>query len=476
MAGRKGTAAQEGVPAGYPKEGDGTYAQELARRVQDPAKDPAFAAPIDVTGDVAKARASVVYKDLPIVTIQNTWTVEQARGALYAHMAGMFDASGQLLDAVLGDDRVTATLNSRATALFGREVIHKPANDSKAAREVCDAWADHYPQFVAKDGGLRCLQDTQILMGTAPAQIVWDTTPPIWKPYARQWHQRFTYYDWTLRRFVALCEGESQVINPGNGKWMLHAPFGAYRGWVRGALRAVVEPWMLRHFGFRDMARFAEVHGMPTRVGVVPAAAAKEERSDFETKLQMIGANTAMILPTGVDDENKYDYKLVEAIDTAWQVFPGQIDRCDMAIVLAILMVNLTTEVTGGSFAATKSHMDVRAGGTQYDNAAWMQTLQQVTRPFAAFNYGDADLAPVTCYDVTPREEYTANAAQFQALGTGLQAMASAGVRFTKPRQLRRFIQSRLGLTKFPTFTIEPPAPKAAAPALTQGKGNDDQA
>jgi hypothetical protein len=97
MAGRKGTAAQEGVPAGYPKEGDGTYAQELARRVQDPAKDPAFAAPIDVTGDVAKARASVVYKDLPIVTIQNTWTVEQARGALYAHMAGMFDASGQLL-------------------------------------------------------------------------------------------------------------------------------------------------------------------------------------------------------------------------------------------------------------------------------------------------------------------------------------------------------------------------------------------
>ena len=25
---------------------------------------------------------------------------------------------------------------------------------------------------------------------------------------------------------------------------------------------------MLRHFGFRDMARFGEVHGNPTRVGV----------------------------------------------------------------------------------------------------------------------------------------------------------------------------------------------------------------
>jgi hypothetical protein len=462
-----GAAAAEadtnGTMSGYPAGGDSL--QDLSRRhtknFDDAAKDPAYASPITTPDASTKARAKLVYRDLPLVTIQNTWSIEQARGALYSLMQGQMDSAGMLCDAVLGDDRVAATLNSRATALFGREVRFRAANDSAAAKECLVAWQEAWA-FLSGSSAMREIQDYSTMMGDGPAQVLWDTSRPVWRPTLRPWHNRFTYFDWDLRHFIAIGNDATIPIQPGNGKWFMHSPFGTYRGWVRGALRAVTEPWMLRHFGFRDMARFAEVHGQPTRVGKVPAVSTAEDRKAFEDSIAALGANTAMILPQGIDamDDGGYEYTLVEAIDTAWQVFPGQIDRCDMAIVLAIMMVNLTTEVSGGSFAATRSHMDVRQGGTAFDNRAWMYSIYtQIARVFAYLNFGDADLAPWTYWDVTPREEYEANAKQFQAFATAVQALAQGGITFTDQNELRRFAAETFGLHNLPSIVIAPVPP-----------------
>ncbi len=214
---------------GYGPPAGAVTLDELARRYaapfDDASKDPAFAAPVDATDADTKSRAKLVYRDLPLVTIQNTWSVDQARGALYAHMQGIFDASGQLCDALLGDDRVTATLNSRATALFGREVRFKSADDSDAARECLDAWVAWWPRF-AGDAGLRELHDYATMMGFAPSQLVWDTSRPVWGPYLRPWHNRYTYFDWPSRHYMAMSQDGTIPIVPGDGKWVLHAPFG----------------------------------------------------------------------------------------------------------------------------------------------------------------------------------------------------------------------------------------------------------
>ena len=100
-----------------------------------------------------------------------------------------------------------------------------------------------------------------------------------------------------------------------------------------------------------------------------------------------------------------------------------------MQIVLALLFQNLTTEVKGGSFAATSAHMDIRQQGIQADNSAWRLTIHnQVARPFAQFNFGDASLAPWSEWDAAPREDHTANAESFAKLSTSMQALAAAGV------------------------------------------------
>ena len=473
MNGQSGRPAGFGPPKGTPEYPLGGMADQIYDQAGGPSSfrtdDPGFQPPGDPL-KLQKVDPKTVFRDLPLVTIQNSWGVPDVRGALSSHMLGIFESSAQLWDAILGDDRVTATLGSRCSGLFGREEIFKPGNDSAAAKEVLDAWVKWWPRLTSQAS----LVQTHVYgigMGFSPAQLIWDTTGPVWGPYIQPWHPRYTYYHWSLRKFIALSQDGSLPIVPGDGKWLLHAPFGDYRGWVRGTIRAVAEPWLLRHFAFRDMARFSEVHGIPTRVGWTPAAADPGERSNFEQQLSKLGSETTMLIPRGVDKDLGYGYELVEARDTAWEIFPGLIDRCDMAIVLALLFQNLTTEVKGGSFAATSAHMDIRQSGIQADNAAWKHTLHsQVARPFAFLNFGDPDLAPTTEWDVSPREDYAANADQFAKFGTALELMAKAGVKFDDEPSLRKFAAERFGLRSLPRFSIGEP------PAVTTAKAADKTA
>lgn len=431
--------------------------------------DPAFQPPHDplTTDKKSKARAGkVIMRDIPLVTVSTNWTVKGVRQALGSHILGLFDSSGQLADEILADDRVQATLNSRMSGLFGREVIHRPAQKkrvkgSRAAREMFDLWVDHWPKMAA-DSYFREAHTYEILMGFSDGQLLWDTSESVWKPYPRFWHPRYEYYHWNLRKFIALTLDGPKVVFGGDGKWIHHTPRGNYRGWMWGAIRAIAEPWLLRHFAFRDMARASERHGMPIIRAYTPAAAEEEQRDRFENQVANLGTETTVLLGKGVDENDGYDLDLLEALSTMWQIFPGLIDRCDMAIVLALLFQNLTTEVKGGAYSATESHMDIRQNGIEADNLGWKSTIHdQIARPFAYFNGGDADLAPWTYWDVTPKEDYASNAARFYSFGQAIQILRQGGAAFEESdegaAEMRKFARQTFGLRLPKTFKVTEP-------------------
>lgn len=452
-------------------------ADQLGKRLSDaigglgpngvPKDDVAFQPPRDALkgGPVP----SIVYRDIPNITTLTSWDVPTVRSALSGLMEGVFDRAGQFADALFADDRVQATMGSRLAGLWGREARHRPANDSSAAREVLDAWVDHWRALEDSYGFDETAAYT-ILMGFGHGQIVWDTTGKIWKPYPRPWHPRYEFYHWPARRYVAISQDGLLPIVPGDGKWYAAEPYGSYRGWVRGAMRALAEPWLGRRFAIRDWWRFNEVHGIPTRVGYTPAAADPGERAQFEKSLGQLGSETTLLIPRGVDKDLGYEYALVEAADTNWESFERTINQCDLAIVLAIKFQNLTTEITaGGSYAAAREHGKVDVAQIKKDNAVWRCTIHRdFARPFAQFNFGDADLAPITDRDVPdpPREDYSAAAEQFAKLGTAMQAMAAAGVKFSDASKLRSFAEKRLGLVDVPEFLVGDP------PAVTTAKAS----
>ena len=415
--------------------------------------DRAFAPPSDPMSPAPAGGVTAIYKDLPIVSIATEWTVQRVRAALHSNLIGMFDTPAMLADEMLGDDRVQATMGSRIAGLLGREVIFEPADDSIAAREVCDAWEPCW-DGIGGYGSLGWMQAYFMLLGWAPAQLVWDTTGPVWRPQMRPWHQRFTYYHWTLRRYIALSQDGQISIEPGNGKWVLHAPWGDYRAWLFGGLRAVAEPWLIRHFAYRDWARYSEVHGIPIKLAGCPASADPTQRSQYEAQLQNLPSETTILLAKGMEGQGSdYTLDLLEATDTAWESFPGLIDRCDQSIVLALLFQNLTTEVKGGSFAATTAHMDIRQAGIERDNLGWIKTIrEQIARPFAFLNFGDPNLAPKTRYDVQSLEQHAESAKLVTQLSQAINFLRQGGVRLKKPRAFF----NGFGITLGPVEHVDP--------------------
>ncbi len=398
--------------------------------------DVAFQPPTDPLRP--RESAKVIYRDLPLTMIQTSWNVSDVQNALSAHTIGLFQDSAQLVDALLGDDRVQATLGSRTGGLFGREVKFKPANDSGAAREVYDAWVAAWPR-IAPEPVLKEIGTWSTMLGFSTSQTVWDTSGALWTPYLRPWHPRYVYYHWQYRCYVAITQDGQVPIQPGDGKWFLHSPNGEYRGWMRGAVRAVAQPWLIRNFAYRDWARYSERHGMPIIKAYVPASGDKDMRAQFVVSMSNIGQETAVELPRGVDKDMGYDLDLLEAVDQAWESFGKLIDRCDTSIVLALLFQNLTTEVKEGSFAAARVHSDVRQGALASDNNALKLSIySQLARPFAAFNFGDPELAPWTEWDVTPVEDVHAYADLFQKFGTAVEVLRRGGVQFVDANEVER--------------------------------------
>jgi phage gp29-like protein len=388
------------------------------------------------------------------------------RAALRSHIWGIFDAPAQLCESILGDDRVQATLGSRITGLFGCEPILEPADDSRAAKECLDAWVKCWPNL-ASPAVMSEMQAYALIMGFEHAQLCFEMDVPgvDYAPLLMPWNARWTYYHWQLRRHIAISQDGPVVIDPGGGKWVTHAPYGEYRGWIRGGLRAIAEPWLMRHWGFRDWARYSEVHGIPIRKAIVPAASNEEQRDRFVQQVANVGNETTVMLAKGVDGENSYDLEYAEPQDDSWQSFPGLIDRCDMSIVLALIFQNLTTEVKGGAFAATESHMDIREGALVFDDSSWQHTMRQVARPFAALNFGDPYLAPKSRWNVPRLSERAASVAAFAQFGNALEVLARGGVQFKSERAVRSFASKRFGLKGLPAFTISPP------PAASSGSG-----
>ncbi len=412
--------------------------------VQPNGRDPGF---VDTSKIDPKGATRLTYRDIPIISTLTTWTPAMIRSALNAHRYGIFEMSGQLVDEIIADDRVTATLNSRLTGLFGRDVRFEPADDSRAAREVCDAWQEKAWPHLTADGSMYQIGAYQNLFGWWPAQEIWSTHDSLWLPRLDPWHARYTYYNWDVRKYIALTQDGQTTIFPGDGKWFLLAPRGQYRAWMWGTIRPVAIPWLGRQWALRDMQNFSEIYGAPTRIGWTPAAADPHERDQFQAQLSNLGANTTLLLPRGVDKDMGYGYELVSVGPADWSIFAGVADRCDMHITLAILMQNLTTEVKGGSFAATESHMDIRQGGIESDNQAWKSAIRtQIAAPFAMYNFGDQRLAPWTCWDVTGRDEQTQRGQRLYTFGQAVQILRQGGTQFESADEMRSFATNQLGV------------------------------
>lgn len=451
-------------------------------RVVPPTDDPAWQPPSNPLRNpaVVRQRALTIHREIPNSIIQNGWSVSNVRNALIDLVTGLFDLPAQLHDTIAGDSRVQSAMRSRSGGLLGRPLRFKiPTRfkNDKLARKCMTAWENHWPNMNAEPALLDLLEGSASL-GFYYSQLLWDTNKPIWKPYLSTFNARYSYYHWTLRAHIAVTMDGQEPIDPGDGHWILHAPYGQYRGWMRSSIRAVAQWWLARNYALRDWAAYCEKHGFPMILADTPFGADPNDISKFQTSLTSIGQNSVVQLPGSVDvtKYGRYDVRYLEPSDENWQSFKALIEQCNDEITLALLGQNLTSQVKEGSFAAARVHADVRQAILEADARAMARTIYtQIARPFAAINYGDADLAPTVQWDVRPPEDLKVKGETFQSFGAALASLRTAGVALDNIEQFAR----RFGLPGMKTHEVDPTQveaklAQASGQVIEQDKPDED--
>ena len=408
--------------------------------VQGPRQpDPAFMPPVDpLDGIDLRKAASTVYRDVPIVTVNTGWTPPLIRAAFLDMVAGIFDPVSQLIDTMIGDSRVWSGLCSRVGGLLGRPVdflVPSAFKDSEQARECRNAFVDAWPTMAA-EAFLSELQTWAILLGHGHGTLLWDTGSEYAIPHPRIWHPRYTYFHWQYRCLVAVTQDAQVPIQGGDGLWILHAPHGDYRGWMRGAVRATAPWWLARNYALRDAARWSEVNGLPLIKAYHPASADREMVEGFRNSLANLGGQTCVDLPRDIPQgsgaNGNFDVDYLEPKGVGFEGFFKLIDACDREITLTLLAQTLTSSVGPegrGSYAAARVHADVRQALVEADARALERTIYtQLARPFAAMNFGNPDLAPMVKWDVSPYEDAATQATTLLTITQSLVNLKNAGL------------------------------------------------
>lgn len=185
---------------------------------------------------------------------------------------------------------------------------------------------------------------------------------------------------------------------------------------LAGVMRPVARWYILKTFGAQAWAQFAETYGFPTPTITVPEDYFKKNKSLIKKLLQSVGINRfGIFFP-----DMKYDIHEANKVSSI-EVFERLIRLANVETAIGILGQNLSSEVDGGSFAATQAHMNVLADLVS-DDMQWQDELinQYIIHDMVAMNF-----------PTLPEEEYPVYSSEIKGdidlsrLGSGLKSMSN---------------------------------------------------
>jgi hypothetical protein len=221
-------------------------------------------------------------------------------------------------------------------------------------------------------------------------------------------------------------------------RWFVFTPYGYRRAYLRGRLRALLDPFMMRGWDKTDWANYNEIYGRPPRKAIMPQLSDTKKDKEFTDSIARMGGNT--VIKTRMDaDGNKYDVEFLEPGDS-WKTFQAMLAWADAEITNVLLGQSMSTDGVGGLGSQEKPGEAVRADIKSADNQKLCEALyEQCLREYCELNYGNPDLAPMPNYQVAPPEDDHKNAQVDQAIAGALVAFKNAAA----PINTRAFLEQR---------------------------------
>ncbi len=184
-------------------------------------------------------------------------------------------------------------------------------------------------------------------------------------------------------------------------------------------LSRVLWPVGFKKGGLKFWVIFTEKYGMPFLVGKHPRGTSKEDTDNLADMLEAMVQDAIAVIP---DDSSVEIMEAAKA--SSADVFDRLIDKMNAEISKAILGQTLTTELgSGGSLAASKTHMEVRKDIIDADKKVVERTLNQLIHWIYEINFNEKDIPSFELYE---EEDVDLTLSQRD------KTLADTGVKFTK--------------------------------------------
>ncbi len=182
-----------------------------------------------------------------------------------------------------------------------------------------------------------------------------------------------------------------------------------------GIMRVISWMYLFKNYTVKDWVAFAEVYGMPLRLGKYNAGASDDDKQALQLALVMLGSDAAGIVPEGTEIE------FIEASKvSSLNVYESLANFCNKEMSKAILGQTLTTDIgDNGSKAAAVVHDGVRHDLVEADCKALARTIRNdLIKPLVLFNFGSyyADRAPYVKFNYEEPEDVEKNAETYRTI------------------------------------------------------------
>jgi phage gp29-like protein len=287
------------------------------------------------------------------------------------------------------DGHYFSVLATRKLAVESIDVVIEAASDDAQDVKIADA--------VRELCNLECVQASRadLLDGLGKSysvcEILWDTSERQWQPLCIPHRDpRWFKFDRDTGRELRMRDAEDAAngIPLAPFKFIVHKPRLKSGLPIRNGLaRIAAFSWLCKAYALKDWLAFAEVFGMPVRVGKWSANATEPDKRALRRAVANIGTDAAAVMP---------DSMKIEFIETAnragggdlFEKLCGYLDRQLSKVVLGQTMTT-EAQATGLGSNNASVHNEVRGDIRDADSGQLAATYQRdLVKPYVDLNYG----------------------------------------------------------------------------------------
>lgn len=415
----------------------------------------------------------------------SSWSVAAVRAALDDQERGKLRNPSLLADALERDPVIASALSTRVRMLVSKSALpfslmESDEGDGRKIKAVAKRQRELW-WSVVPESTLAPLLRNSIMLGVAVGYVQWSTVGGEWVPRLRwlsphnlDWHATNDAGQADPHWTYATATGDRLRVTPGDGSWFLHEPNGE-RSYMQGALRSLAMIYRMRLDSYRDWIRYCEKHGLPI-LGIDEPHWASDDvegstdtlADEFYTQFASLGSESVLRLPQGpTKDEGGWSARWIEPTSDAWQTFRESLRELAADIDRVLLGRDQNTGAKGGDGELSSERVRVEYLSSDTEPLA-TSIREQILKPWAAYQWGDAALAGWPRWDTRPPPDLERKAATFKTVGEALTQLSALGIKLDS-------VLEEFGLEQGPRpEPVEPAEPTAPEPEQEQDEEDAD--